>query len=608
MAPLKNLVISAAGDVGPRKGTDQLKKWVENNGGRWTPRVGEGVTHLICSKDTYKKNSGPVQQAKKLGAFIVSFDWLEDSLQRRRRLAERKYTWEVQRTQRRNAKQMKRLGPQADAKKFNMGCDLAMKDIGSGTSSKPSSRSSGFFASALDDLRKKREAREAEKDKQRGVTNALGLEERVADVADQDSILSPQTAKRRPASRPTPSVAKSPPQQETQNEEESLSMEPADGTSPLSLATDSAPTPSIFPPCLNYTLPSSSSHTPPPPPRTLFTPSTSTPAPSKPAEAKLTDLYHIYLDPTGFEYKLLLLRSNPHLNTFARYDLRLYESHTKPHPQICTPSYLTLLPLLQPLPRHTEKKNKATRPTLKPPKKPSASAPSSHRPRPQNANPTRRPSPHPTPLRPSFRAFRHAFRDLTLLSWHERLDAPLQRLRAQAFAIEPFIWRRPAAGLPTGAMPTLAVGASVDAAEAYARNAWGLPGLDEVLGEGGIGSALVREADDARRRAEENRVKEEAAFKAQLGIGSKPRRFNYNRPLFNTASGPPPPREALSPYEKPRTQDAVPKRLSGAVDRSGNGNARPGATVGGQKAGRAIFIDYRTAAQKRAGNGPRFEY
>jgi hypothetical protein len=56
MGCLKNLVITAVGDMGPGKSNEQLKRWVEANSGRWQPRFTKGVTHLICSKDAYKKN------------------------------------------------------------------------------------------------------------------------------------------------------------------------------------------------------------------------------------------------------------------------------------------------------------------------------------------------------------------------------------------------------------------------------------------------------------------------------------------------------------------------------------------------------------------------
>jgi hypothetical protein len=134
MGCLKNLVITAIGDLGPGNGNEHLKRWVEANGGRWEPRVTKGITHVICSKDAWKKNidagisslksslamrnanTATVRQAKKLsGVFIVDFDWLNDSLQRKRKLAETKYTWEVLRKRRRTQKEMKRLAPMSDS-------------------------------------------------------------------------------------------------------------------------------------------------------------------------------------------------------------------------------------------------------------------------------------------------------------------------------------------------------------------------------------------------------------------------------------------------------------------------------------------------------------
>jgi len=56
MAPLTGLIIAAAGDFGRGKGVEQLSKWVVRNGGRWASRIAKGITHLICSKEAYKKN------------------------------------------------------------------------------------------------------------------------------------------------------------------------------------------------------------------------------------------------------------------------------------------------------------------------------------------------------------------------------------------------------------------------------------------------------------------------------------------------------------------------------------------------------------------------
>ena len=64
------------------------------------------------------------------------------------------------------------------------------------------------------------------------------------------------------------------------------------------------------------------------------TPGPSTEVPIQQAQAnppRLKDNHHTYLDATGFEYDLTLVRTNLLLNSFATYRLRLYESNTIPH-------------------------------------------------------------------------------------------------------------------------------------------------------------------------------------------------------------------------------------------------------------------------------------
>lgn len=70
-----------------------------------------------------------MKQAKEFGAFVVSYDWLEDSLQSGRKLAERKYTWEVLRDRRRNKKEMLRKGPLVDSTNH---CPLPLPFLGVG--------------------------------------------------------------------------------------------------------------------------------------------------------------------------------------------------------------------------------------------------------------------------------------------------------------------------------------------------------------------------------------------------------------------------------------------------------------------------------------------
>lgn len=75
MGILKGLTIALAGDIkdysDPPKtiSYEQLKKWICNNDGKWTPSVRPQTTHLICSKEAYKKRDGA-------GTYIHIYDSL----------------------------------------------------------------------------------------------------------------------------------------------------------------------------------------------------------------------------------------------------------------------------------------------------------------------------------------------------------------------------------------------------------------------------------------------------------------------------------------------------------------------------------------------------
>jgi hypothetical protein len=112
MGILKNLTISATGTLA--FAPVQLRKWTEAHSGRWTPTPGRGTTHLIASKDAWKKKTDAVRAALDAGAFVVSYDWLEDSLQKGRRLSEKKYEWSFLRQQRKMRRDMVKLGERYD--------------------------------------------------------------------------------------------------------------------------------------------------------------------------------------------------------------------------------------------------------------------------------------------------------------------------------------------------------------------------------------------------------------------------------------------------------------------------------------------------------------
>lgn len=47
-------IIAISGDFGKPRSAENLKRWIEGNGGRYSTKVEDGVTHLICSKEHWK--------------------------------------------------------------------------------------------------------------------------------------------------------------------------------------------------------------------------------------------------------------------------------------------------------------------------------------------------------------------------------------------------------------------------------------------------------------------------------------------------------------------------------------------------------------------------
>jgi hypothetical protein len=82
-----------------------------------------GVTHLICSKDHYKREVQAVQKAKQLkGCRLVTYDWFGDCLLKKKRLhlkhyeAEDAYGISVKKRTERKRKERKQL--KKDGKSF----------------------------------------------------------------------------------------------------------------------------------------------------------------------------------------------------------------------------------------------------------------------------------------------------------------------------------------------------------------------------------------------------------------------------------------------------------------------------------------------------------
>jgi len=53
--PLAKFTIVISGDFGEKRSHENLKRWIENNGGKVTSSNSTSVTHLICSKEHWKK-------------------------------------------------------------------------------------------------------------------------------------------------------------------------------------------------------------------------------------------------------------------------------------------------------------------------------------------------------------------------------------------------------------------------------------------------------------------------------------------------------------------------------------------------------------------------
>ncbi|KAI4952597.1 hypothetical protein J4E91_003069 [Alternaria rosae] len=392
----------------------QIKVWIERNGGKFSAKINKSVTHLIASKEAYKKPADAVQQATDLNIHVVSYDWFDDSLQARKKLGIRKYTWEVLMKERRKKKELKRLGTQTDGSKFRMGCEKIKGLTGSGTSKtspirvrKPRKNKSFFFAtsvpavpsvpfiSAKEDLLRRRAEREATlaEGAGAGAGASEGQAKNLIEVMDD-----------------TPSPAR----------------QSAGSFIPKPITSTNKPKP---------------------------VPVTS----KKEPQAKMShwkEDYHYYQDVDGFEYKIVLVRGDNYPDGYAHYQLGLLESHTKPHVYWALVQYkpAKIVP-------STEKEEKGD-------VKHQVSLSDDTRQHPEaNRLLSIVTKPTPTPEAPyngelcprgsdfaaASRSFRHAFRDLTLLSWEERFDdKTLQKARAQILNIEPFWYGKPKMGMPMG--------------------------------------------------------------------------------------------------------------------------------------------------------------
>ena len=55
-APFSLCTIAITGDFGKQRGINKMKDWIQVNGGTFVTEITPKVTHLICSKEHFKKD------------------------------------------------------------------------------------------------------------------------------------------------------------------------------------------------------------------------------------------------------------------------------------------------------------------------------------------------------------------------------------------------------------------------------------------------------------------------------------------------------------------------------------------------------------------------
>lgn len=54
--PLKRFTIAVTGNFGEQRSSEQMRKWIHANGGTFASDISPDVTHLVSSKEHFKKN------------------------------------------------------------------------------------------------------------------------------------------------------------------------------------------------------------------------------------------------------------------------------------------------------------------------------------------------------------------------------------------------------------------------------------------------------------------------------------------------------------------------------------------------------------------------
>ncbi|KAF2084620.1 hypothetical protein K490DRAFT_68554 [Saccharata proteae CBS 121410] len=160
--------IAVAGSFGAGREPGAIKKWVEGAGGDFTQSITSETTHLICAEEHLKKSNKLVQEAIKHDVYIVSFDWLEDSLASRSHKREKPYLLnkansksrakaKAKPKQRAERKAKQRKTAKRLVKEFDAGCRGAKEDLNSGRSTPvPRARSMSSASEAEEQAQQKK--------------------------------------------------------------------------------------------------------------------------------------------------------------------------------------------------------------------------------------------------------------------------------------------------------------------------------------------------------------------------------------------------------------------------------------------------------------------
>jgi hypothetical protein len=297
------------------------------------------------------------------------------------------------------------------------------------------------------------------------------------------------------------------------------------------------------------------------------------------------------MDTTGFHYDIQLLRIN-NRGGFAKYTIRLFESHTKPHVYCTVVRYIPAperpnaieeevkvevvknklgVPIFANGWKEEDPKQKS-KGKAKP--KPKANGKLNTEPHTLNVHnhsvllangpkpdvndnstgSTPREEPYRGLLVPlnsdfatAFSAFTSAFMELTFLPWDLRFHPQareFQKYHAWSCKIEPFTYQKPDPAQPMGVLP--AVPLLEDSANIGKRfdvqrvRRFNLPGMQVPLSEEfSLGQEIMREAERERKRLEAverermQREREEKVKKQIVTKEEKPR-VQYRRPWFSS--------------------------------------------------------------------------